>query len=128
MMFQWCCFRVVLLSFFNSTFSWPRGPYCHCDMTSLCANGCTLCHMRCFCPPISCTVLPYCNHYKCVCIHPSFALLYLCTCKLNFSIWYPSLVEAAARSGDQGNHLMMYEPRKTLSTCAIVCVCAWVYF
>lgn len=64
----------------------------------------------------------------CVCIHPSFALLYLCTCKLNFSIWYPSLVEAAARSGDQGNHLMMYEPRKTLSTCAIVCVCAWVYF
>lgn len=59
----------------------------------------------------------------CVCIHPSFALLYLCTCKLNFSIWYPSLVEAAARSGDQGNHLMMYEPRKTLSTCAIVCVC-----
>lgn len=63
----------------------------------------------------------------CVCVYTS-QLCYTSVPAnyINFSIWYPSLVEAAARSGDQGNHLMMYEPRKTLSTCAIVCVCMGV--
>lgn len=64
----------------------------------------------------------------CVCIHPSFAMpLYLQIKPIDLVPIAPSLVEAAARSGDQGNHLMLYKPRKTLSTCAIVCVHACTF-